>query len=276
MVRMDGSSRDDRISLLDQGHQQQQYTMDGLLAGEKPKTSQIVATLGDLFTPDLFSRRSKGTKRLGPTAWLDGLRGWAALCVAFMHLTVYTHEGLELCYGAKFKHSDAHNTSFAALPIVRLPFTGGHFSVMLFFIISGYVVPRRLSQMLHEGRRDEFVESVHSAMVRRPVRLFMPVILSTLFLAFFWHLSGITVPWPAVKSNIFLELINWVSDISVFLYYYKIGFLYTYYNVHTWTIPVEFRGSMFLFIYLFCTSNVKTKTRTYMTLGMYLQQSVSL
>ncbi|QIX01388.1 hypothetical protein AMS68_006905 [Peltaster fructicola] len=247
--------------------------MDGLLAGERPQPSRIIATLTDLFTPDAFSRRPK-PKRVGPTGWLDGLRGWAALCVAFMHLTVYTHEGLELCYGSKFRHSDQLNTSFAALPIIRLPFTGGHFAVMLFFVISGYVVPRRLSSMLHEGRREEFIESVHSAIIRRPVRLFAPVFMSTLFLCFFWHITGISVPWPVLSSNIIFEIGHWLEDMGIFLYYHKVGPLYSIYNVHTWTIPVEFRGSMFLFIFLFATSHIKTKTRTFMELAVTLHLSI--
>lgn len=265
----DHSARD--LSLLEQQKEKSYFSMDGLLA-EKPSTHTVLARIGELLTPDLFSRRKSATKRLGPTSWLDGLRGWAALCVAFMHLTVYTHEGLELCYGQKFAQSDEYNVSIAALPILRLPFTGGHFAVMLFFVISGYVVPRRLLQHLHDGQgqKTEFFESLHSAIIRRPVRLFMPVILSTLMFWIVWHTFGIQTPWPKQRSNAVFELFNWIIDISVFLFFFKIGFLYTYYNVHTWTIPVEFRGSMFLFIFLFALHNVATRTRVWMTLGMVI------
>lgn len=260
-------------SLLEQQKEKSTFSMDGLLS-EKPPTKKILAQLAEILTPDIFSRRKGATKRLGSTAWLDGLRGWAALCVAFMHLTVYTHEGLELCYGQKYAQSDEHNVSIAALPILRLPFTGGHFAVMLFFVISGYVVPRRLLQILHEGRKEEFFDAVHSAMIRRPVRLFMPVVLSTLMFWIVWHTFGIKTPWPKQMSNAVFELFNWIADISVFLFFFKIGFLYTYYNVHTWTIPVEFRGSMFLFIFLFAVSNVSTRHRVYMTVIMVLHLSL--
>lgn len=240
--------------------------MDGLLAKEQPP-QKLMTRIAEVLTPDLFSRRKGPVKRLGPTAFLDGLRGWAALVVTFMHLTVYTHEGLELCYGQKFKHNDMHNTSWTALPIIRLPFTGGHFSVMLFFVISGYVVPRRLASLLNEGRKEEFIEALHSAMIRRPVRLFMPVIMSTLFLTLFWHITGITVPWPRLKETIFHEVWNWIQDISVFLYFFKTGYLYTYYNTHTWTLPVEFRGSMILFVFLLVVSGLKVKARVYLAIG---------
>lgn len=253
---------------------QQPTLAKGSAAGDRP-VHKLLSILAELLTPDLFSRRRAVTRRLGPTAWLDGLRGWAALCVAFMHITVYTHEGLELCYGAKIPTENRYNDSWAALPFIRLPFTGGHFSVMLFFVISGYVVPRRLLTLLHEGRRDDFMENLHSAMIRRPVRLFMPVVLSTLMLWIVWHLFGIHVPWPRQRGNIFAEAANWVSEMAVFAYFYKIGYLYTYYNVHTWTIPVEFRGSMFLFFWLFALHTVKTRTRVMLTLAMTLYLAIA-
>ena len=222
----------------------------GLLS-EDPAPLSLLSQLGTLFVPDALSKRKSPTKRLGPTAWLDGLRGVAALFVTFSHLTAFTHDGLEMCYGAKFLHNDEHNDSPAALPIIRLPFTGGGFAVMLFFVISGYVVPRRLLQTLHDGRRQDFLENLHSAMVRRPVRLFLPVILSTFLVFVSWHILGIPSPAFDKQPNVILEAWSWAKETSLFMYFFKIGWLFNYYNVHTWTIPVELRGSMFIFAFLF-------------------------
>lgn len=46
----------------------------------------------DALRPELLRRRSGARRAIGSTAWLDGLRGWAALVVCMVHLTVYTHQ----------------------------------------------------------------------------------------------------------------------------------------------------------------------------------------
>lgn len=255
----------------------------GLLTGEfqeKPATGRfsllrniswraILGSVGHALKPEFFERRalSATQKRVGTTAWLDGLRGVAALSVCTMHLCVFTHTNLELCYGAGIWWQK-YNTSIAAYPIFRLPFTGGHFAVILFFTISGYVVPRRLISLLHEGKQAEFVEAINGAIVRRPGRLFLPVAFSTLFLAFFWHITGIVTAFPQRQSNIFTECWAWWLDQLKFWYYYRTGFLFTYYNAHTWTIPVELRGSMNIFVWLFAVHQVSTKWRIILTIGI--------
>lgn len=46
----------------------------------------------DILMPEILRRKSGTRRALGSTAWLDGLRGWAALIVCLVHLTVYTHQ----------------------------------------------------------------------------------------------------------------------------------------------------------------------------------------
>lgn len=170
--------------------------------------SSIARHIFDTLRPDIFTRRKGPAKPIGSTAWLDGLRGWAAFNVAIVHLTVYTHDWAELCYGIEVLPNQ-YITSPIVMPFLRLIFSGGHFAVMLFFHISGYVLTRRLLSMMHEGpsRHDDVVDSVHSAIVRRPFRLFLPVVWSTLTWAVIWHVTGIAIPWPAKQSNIFTELV---------------------------------------------------------------------
>ena len=165
-------------------------------------------------------------------------------------------------------------TTPGAWPFVRLFFSGGHFAVMLFFSISGYVIAMRLLQLLHEGRTSEFLEAFHSAVVRRPLRLYLPVIWSTLFIVFFWHVFGIMTPWPDRQSNLFWELISWARETGKFCDFYRMGFLYTYYNIHSWTIPVELRGSMYLFVWLFALHQVDHQVRILAQVGMVLFLSI--
>ncbi|KAF1819938.1 uncharacterized protein K489DRAFT_362562 [Dissoconium aciculare CBS 342.82] len=231
---------------------------------------KLVSGLIDILKPEILTRRKhSGGVRRTKTAWLDGLRGTAAFCVALMHLTVYTHAGIEHCYGGQ-TYFNQYNTSPLALPFIRIPFTGGHFAVTVFFVISGYVVPRRLISLINEGRRDEFIDSVQSAIVRRPIRLYVPVILSTGWLVIMWHFFRVTTAWPTVQPTLLGELKMWVVDNFKFIYIHRIGWLFTYYNVHTWTIPVELRGSMWMFVWLFAFHTVGTRYRMLATLGLVI------
>ncbi|KAI7337393.1 hypothetical protein KC315_g2335 [Hortaea werneckii] len=250
---------------------------DGLLLQEKTNTSPANASylrhaltgFVEVLKPEILQRRRGPVKRPGPTAFLDGLRGWAAFCVALMHLFVYTHDWVELCYNAPLLDGST-NSSPLTLPFIRLPFTGGHFSVMLFFVISGYVVPRRLLMLLHEERRTDFIDALQSAVIRRPVRLFIPVILSTgMFWSLFWHILGIATPWPVHQPTFFGEFYVWFHDLLNFVNPWRMDkLLFTYYNIHSWTIPVEYRGSMFIIVWLLCTSSMTIKGRLMATAGL--------
>ncbi len=108
--------------------------------------------------------------------------------MCFVHLSVYTHTDIEGCYAQAVKPGEPIRSTPATWPIIKLFFSGGHTAVMVFFTISGYVLTKKLISLLHEGRRDDFIESVNSAMVRRPLRLFYPVVLSTFAFAMSWHI----------------------------------------------------------------------------------------
>ncbi|SMQ56073.1 unnamed protein product [Zymoseptoria tritici ST99CH_3D7] len=213
------------------------------------------------LTPEILQRsKNHSHRRNETTAYLDGLRGVAALVVCMHHITIYAHKGLELCYGHPIFFGEWNN-KFAVLPFVRNIFTGGHYSVMLFFIISGYVVPRRLITYLHAGRNADFIEAVNSAMFRRPGRLFFPCMGVTLTLAILWHVTPLTYAFRELESNIFTELWAWIIDNGSFVYFFRTGMLFSTYNFTTWTIPVEMRGSMFMFCWLFAFHQCTTRVR---------------
>lgn len=229
----------------------------------------IVLCVLDFFTPEILSRR-KGQNinfRLeqSKTAWLDGLRGWAALLVCVFHLTSWTHAGIDYCYGATLP-SGAINNSPAAWPLVRTLWTGGHFSVALFFTISGYVLPRRLISLLHSGRHAEFVDALHSSVVRRPFRLLLPVVFSTLAITIVTYLSGIPTSPMKRQDSMPGQLMAWLRETLQYLYFFNSG--YHVINDHTWSLLVEMRGSMSLFVWLFALSRTQHTTRLYLTLAL--------
>lgn len=224
----------------------------------------------ETLRPEILSRRKAHSARArdrSKLAWLDGLRGWAALLVCFFHMNLWTHKGLDSCYGADLPHGGS-NVTPAAWPFIRIIWSGGHFSVMVFFIISGYVVPKRLVSLLHEDRRADFIASLHSALCRRPLRLFVPVVGSTLVIPILWHATGLRVTGLQAprKSSIVVELVAWLKQTGKYVFFYD-GQSYSY-NHHTWSIPIELRGSVSLFAWLFALSRTPHKTRFLLTLAL--------
>lgn len=237
------------------------------LKGLTPR--HVALYIVNFLTPEILSRRKRQSSRLQHeqpmTAWLDGLRGWAALLVCVFHLTLWTHDGINYCYGATLPSSQP-NVTPAAWPIIRTLWTGGHFSVALFFTISGYVLPKRLLSLLHAGREAEFVEALRSSVVRRPFRLFLPVVLSTLAVTVVSYLTGIPTSAMKREDTMLLQLVAWVRETVRYLYSSDGG--YHAVNQHTWSILAEMRGSMAIFVWLFALSRMQHTTRLYLTLAM--------
>ncbi|KAL2279308.1 hypothetical protein FJTKL_13515 [Diaporthe vaccinii] len=244
-----------------------QHIWNDPLKGLTPR--HIALCVLDFFTPEVLSRRKKPKGRpldeQHKTAWLDGLRGWAALLVCVFHLTLWTHDGINYCYGAILP-SGAQNITPAAWPVVRTLWTGGHFSVALFFTVSGYVLPKRLLSLLHAGRQTDFVEALHSSVIRRPLRLFLPVVWSTLAATVVSYLTGIPTSAMGRENSMLLQLVAWVRETGRYLYFFDGG--YHAVNQHTWSLVVEMRGSMSLFVWLFALSRMQHRTRFFLTLAM--------
>lgn len=82
------------------------------------------------------------------------------------------------------------------------------------------------------------------------------------------RVTGVSTGPIPQQAGIFLDLVTWARESAKFLFFYREGDLSTPYNHHTWTIPIEFRGSMFLFVWLFGLSQTPNRTRLYLTLAM--------
>lgn len=128
-----------------------------------------------------FVIRSKGKKprKLYATSYLDGLRGVAALFVVIHHYALqYTASSPQ---GWRMGAQGTHNWFFQ-LPLVRVVHSG-RFMVVIFFVISGYVLSYRSLKLAREGKHEQLLDSLGSSVFRRWIRLHFPVIAST-FIAF--------------------------------------------------------------------------------------------
>ena len=203
--------------------------------------------------PWILSRSITSDRKLRPTAYLDGLRGWAAFHVYMTHHIAGSHMWLpiERAYGY-----DDHYL-FVTIPFIRVLFTGSHIAVYVFFIISGYVLSRSAILQIHDGTGD-IGKYLGSALFRRWVRLFTPVAVTT-FIA-------MTIGYMINQRELdqmptyIEECFRWLGLLDA-LSFPLSGIAMMDYNLHTWTIPVEFKGSILVFLGVLATHRMTKKAR---------------
>ena len=177
------------------------------------------------------------------------------------------------------------------LPILRLLISGLP-QVCIFFVVSGYSISlSSLSQIVsnsRSGRRryDALQGTLASSIARRHPRLFVPAISVALLAALSSH-WGLYAdkdwsPIPAFPSrpvprhdSIWRQLLDWarqslkhadplqnsIHDIKGFPY-----------DVDQWTIPLEFSGSMVVYLLLSALSRCRPRLRLSIVLGVMLWQ----
>lgn len=145
--------------------------------------------MGYCLKPEVPTIFQKGGKSGKPNkiAYLDGLRGMAALVVYLTHHAYYAHEAplLHRAFGWN------GNYYFAAAPGIRLFFSGGALSVALFFVISGYVVSLSAMNSLHKGDLVKLANNLGTGIPKRFVRLYFPILCITFMIGTSWHLFGV-------------------------------------------------------------------------------------
>ncbi|KAI1336893.1 acyltransferase [Xylariaceae sp. FL0016] len=223
------------------------------------------------------SNKSRGTK-LAPTAYLDGMRGLAALFVFFCH---YFYTAFHIAEG--WGRDGAHKQVWK-LPFVRLLFSGPSM-VCIFFVISGYALSLKPLKQIRGARAangggyDGFSRTMSSFAFRRFFRLYLPPMISTFgivvllrlgafektraFAADPTYIKNVLEPHPPLLETTREQLWHWAWEMFQFVHIF--GFENhggsTGYDVHLWTIPVEFRCSMVLFLTMLATARLRTPVR---------------
>lgn len=216
--------------------------------------------------------RSRGGERLSPTAYLDGMRGLAAFIVFFCHY-FYTSLMIADGWGA-----DNDNYYLFKLPFLRLTYAGPPM-VAVFFIISGYALSLKPLKLARTQKWADFTTTMSSFVFRRAIRLFLPTAISTLMIVFLLRIgayewnrefsldktyhSNVQETAPPRLDTLSEQLIDWTHHMFRFIHVWgweRYGGS-TYYDVHLWTIPVEFRASMMLFLALIGLARLRTTVR---------------
>lgn len=173
--------------------------------------------------------RAKGKVRV---AFLDGIRGWAALVVVFSHLM-----GGVLAL---------ENPEFVSLPYFHF-LTNGHLSVLIFFVLSGYVLS--ISQI--QSTKGNLPLAVVSRYFRLAIPILFFAIIAYIFMSlglFFNVKASIENAWlggfyvfepslyNALKFSVYDVFFNYDPNIT--------------YNSSAWTMPIELVGSMLIYAFI--------------------------
>lgn len=224
----------------------------------------------------LFSVSGASGKRPRPTAWLDGLRGVAATEVVLHH---YHHHFLGTGYN--YAYGSLPGTfQWWRLPVIRNYYHSAHAMVNVFFVISGFVLTQKSLSHIRTRQLDKLLPSLSSAVFRRLLRIFLPVIPITFFGMILVRLkikgTGGLVSPVEYQSTILLQVWDWYKQTEKFLnpfhnYENPWDLVHTYEHV-MWTLPVEYYGSIVCFLTVLATAQVtNTMKRAFiMICVMYL------
>ncbi|PMD30296.1 hypothetical protein L207DRAFT_549508 [Hyaloscypha variabilis F] len=221
--------------------------------------------LTDLLRPAILTRGRGGKQQNRRTAYLDGLRGFAAFLVYWHHHQLWPRQNY-LIMGADYIFENSwgfgDNWFFAAMPVARTFFTGGHFAVSVFFVISGYVLSAKPLSLIYSNDHAKLGDNLSSALFRRWLRLYIPVFVTTVAYFTSWHLFGIWTVSPNHEANFRDELWKFYVEFKNYSFAFRTGGEdWLSYNFPTWSIPVEFRGSLIIYTSILglsrCTKNMR-------------------
>ncbi|KAI9743710.1 MAG: hypothetical protein M1818_003026 [Claussenomyces sp. TS43310] len=231
--------------------------------------NRLVALLPSFITKPTSGGTSMATK-ITPTTYLNGLRGVAAFFVFCHHyLMEYYRDITFYAYGTR-----SEDNYLIQLPFISLIHSGS-FMVAIFFILSGYVLSYKTVHLIYKsngtGIHDQTIfQTLASSAFRRAPRLYIPLIipwiLTTLIVysGYFTRLDYeigppciIVMPAPTLFDQFSLEWANFKDYTNLFVW----ERMYPTHLSQLWTIPVEFRGSLIVFLLLLCFAKVKHGVR---------------
>jgi peptidoglycan/LPS O-acetylase OafA/YrhL len=216
------------------------------------------------FVADALRTDHKAHKpaRLHPTSYLDGLRGIAALVVFICHYTEDHYEYFTPSYG--LNGSDGPS-ALIQLPFVRIIYSGRPM-VHIFFVISGFALSYKPLKAIHAHDIEKCHALLASSAFRRPFRLFAPCIVSTFLIMLLIQAGLLYEPLPTFSGQVY----DWA-----FALFHSITWPWAWdydlrppYDIHLWTIPIEFVHSMLLFTVILTLSPVRRPIRLLIVFGL--------
>ncbi|KAK8059907.1 hard surface-induced protein [Apiospora saccharicola] len=252
----------------------------------KPGKGRLRQALIELLPSFLHpsSRQHGGEEPPRPmssTAWLDGLRGYAAFFVVWHHISL-----LWFSWSLHDGYAGLETDHLLQLPILRLAISGPP-HVFIFFVVSGYALSHKTLRLLRATNKpatEESYAALASSAFRRHPRLFIPPVvlnLPTVLIAYAGLFGGSQegggqMPGAALKSidpkafetlgaqlgdyvRTALELVDPLAHRPDWPWAY---------NPATWTLPHEFHGSLLVYGVLLALSRCKNSVRLLAVVGV--------
>lgn len=208
------------------------------------------------------------------TAWLDGVRGLAALVVFFQHfsLAVKDSRSIVTCFGSPGADS------LWQLPIVRLLYDGGPM-VPIFYVTSGCALSLRPLACIRQRDLLGFGNTISSSTFRRAFRLFLPSAIISFLVMISVQVGIYSHPYNFISESVIeinrpLRLASFSSQLLDWLDWTMSRLLYaeeifqplptrteSNYGFQLWTISTEFYASLALFITLTGLITLRTTVR---------------
>lgn len=226
--------------------------------------SIFFAILPSYIQRRLRNERLKPVKE-SPTSYLNGFRGIMAFLVFVRHFSLPWQPNLD--YG--FRQGVDH-TSMFRLPVLRILYAGPN--VPVFLILSGFVMSLKPLRLLHESQKELFLKSLVSSIFRRAIRIFPPPILSTfifmlavhfgLFKLQYYTMDEFIPHHPDRLSTFVEQFQDWLQFV-----FDELANPWTWkttgpeYGAHLWTISLQFRSSMVIFLILIGLANTRKQVR---------------
>lgn len=178
------------------------------------------------------------------TQYLDGVRGVASLIVFIFHFAHMVYPGTNKGFGIDGQ------VSVWQLPMIRLVYSGAAM-VSIFFVVSGYVLSHRFVEMIRAREFERLYMTLTSLAFRRAFRLFVPALVSILLqfavASVFPHILPRKIngkEWHPGTTAL-LQNVSKLTNPWTWEPYMDGG-----YNPQLWSIALEYRGSMVIFLML--------------------------
>jgi peptidoglycan/LPS O-acetylase OafA/YrhL len=259
-------------------------TTTGMIVSEKEKklSGFLLALLPSFlhqFVVDIPHRPT----RVSPTAWLDGARGWAAFFVFLRHFEFCYHRKGAISYGTvRDPEHPNENHHLLQLPVLRLLYSG-EAMVAIFFVISGYALSLKALKLIRKNSYEQLMRTLASSILRRPLRLYLPCIVSTLIVFFALRIGIYDIPnsiagpedvfrsiflgWahdpqPQILPTFGEQAKDWVHEtLQLFDIFTHQHWPESRYDVHAWSLAQEFKCSMVLFLTIAGLALVRARVR---------------
>ncbi|KAG9670004.1 hypothetical protein KCU87_g7439, partial [Aureobasidium melanogenum] len=217
------------------------------------------------------------------TSFLDGMRGVAAFLVMVCHNT-YNH--YDIFYGYHSRGGDGQNWEPYKLPFIRIVYQGATM-VAVFFVISGYALSYKPVKLMRNKDWQTLSKSLGSSIFRRAMRLFLPCIVSTFFVSVIIWAGLYNMGADYARKNgqyntyhnvnepkfdtLSKQMLYWLQETSTKLInpwsFVPKDFIPVI-DGHLWTIPIEFRSSLILYVTQAGLAHLSTRARMSIIIGL--------